>query len=75
MVAKPEDRISGIVVQKSPGSLGLDCLVGRGVEKKDPKRLSLKPESPLEFVTLAEEGREYSSAPSLMLLRLPLRSS
>ena len=45
------------------------------MEKKGTKRSSLKPESPLEFVTLVEEDKGYSSTSSLMLLRLPLRST
>ena len=60
MVADPEDRISGIVVERTLGSLRLDFLAGRGVEAKGTKRSSLEPESPLEFVTLVDEDRGYS---------------
>jgi len=74
-VAVSKDRRSGIVIEKTSGSLRLDFLVGGGMNKKGTKMLSLKPESPVEFVTLVEEDTGYSSAPNLTLLRLPLRSS
>ena len=74
-MAESKGRRSGIVVEKTSGSLHLDFLVGRGMNQKGTKMLSLKSESPVEFVTLVEEDRGYSSAPSLTLLKLPLRSS
>jgi len=75
VVAVSKDKRSGIVVETTLGSLRFDFLVGRGMNQKGTKMLSLKPESPVEFVTLVEEDRGYLSAPSLTLLRLPLSSS
>jgi len=53
-----EDQTFGILVEKTSGSLRLNFLVGRRVE-----RLSLKPKCSLEFVALVEEDRGYFSAP------------
>jgi len=66
LVAESKDRRSGIAVEKTSGSLRFDFLVGHSMNKKGTKMLSLKPESPVEFVTLVEEDKGYSSAWSLM---------
>src|SRR5207302_269877 len=50
-----------IVVEKTSGSLRLRFLAGRGAERRS-ERLSSESEPSSEFVALAEEDREYSSA-------------
>ena len=62
LVDKCQGRISGIVVEKTSGSLSLHFSAGCGMEKRRPERLSSEPEPSSEFVTLVEDWR-YSSAP------------